>query len=112
MAEPLRPVPAQQLPDQVELLRDDIASPRFTPRELRTLKEQFGRSFGQILADEESDEKFTALAWIKLRRQGHQVELTDMDDMVIVIRPEQAARVDPSSGGSSTGSPPSAGTGA
>jgi hypothetical protein len=112
MAEPLRPIPAPQLPAEVELLRDDMAQPRFTPRELRTLKEQFGRSLGQILSDDESDDKFAALAWIKLRRQGFEVELEALDDVVITIRPSEVEKVDPSSGGSSTGSPPSAGTGA
>jgi hypothetical protein len=76
------------------------------------LKEQFGRSLGQILGDEESDDKFAALAWIKLRRQGFDVDLADLDDVVITIRPSEVEKLDPSSGGSSTGSPPSAGTGA
>src|SRR5262245_39013071 len=112
MAEPVTRIMRPGLPDQVELLRDDISSPRFTPRELRMLKDTFGRSFGQLLADEDTDDKFTALAWIKLRRQGYDVPLDAMDDMVIEVKPGEMEPVDPSTGSSSTPSPPSAGTGA
>jgi hypothetical protein len=111
MAEPLNIHRARQLPDQVVLLRDDLAAPRFTPRELRTIKEAFGRSLGQLIVDDETDDKFAALAWIKLRRQGVDADLADLDDVVIEIRADEVTPVDPSSGGSSTGSPPSAATG-
>ena len=77
---------------------------RFTPRELRMIQAATGRSFSSILTDEESDEKFTALAWLKLRRDGFEVEWAEMDDVVIVI---EAPTTDPTSGPPSTTSPPS-----
>jgi hypothetical protein len=99
------------VPTEVTLTRDDLAAPRFTPRELRQIKDTFGRSFGQLLADEDTDDKFAALAWIKLRRLDHQVSLEEMDDVVITVNPGLVTPVDPTTEGSSTGSPPSAGTG-
>jgi len=81
---------------------------RFTPRELRMIQEATGRSFSAILTDEASDEKFTALAWLKLRRDGVALDWGDMDDVIIVI---QAPESDPTSGPPSTTSRPSAPSG-
>jgi hypothetical protein len=58
---------------------------RFTPRELRLIREQTGRSYSQIMADETSDDRFTVAAWLKTRRDGHDIALADMDDVLISI---------------------------
>ncbi len=58
---------------------------RFTPRELRLIREHTGRSYSEISADETSDDRFTVMAWLKARRDGHPVDWDDMDDIVISI---------------------------
>jgi hypothetical protein len=72
-------------PLEVILRQDEVATPRFTPRELRTIKEHTGQSFTQILADDTTDDKFTVIAWLKLRRDGHDIGWDEMDDVVIEI---------------------------
>lgn len=99
-----------ELAVEVELTTSDVAKPRFTPRELRLIKEQVGRSFTQVMSDEESDDRFVVFAWLKLRRDGHELDWSDMDDVVITISGEPA--VDPTNGQPARTSPPSAATGA
>lgn len=113
MAEPLRPIAVPSAaPAEVVLTRADLAAPRFTPSELRTLREVFGRSFSELMDDGASDDKFVALAWIKLRRLGVEVTVAEMDDTVIEIRADQREESqDPTSGVPSASSPPSAATG-
>jgi hypothetical protein len=72
-------------PTEVELRAEELAAPRFTPRELRRIKEETGRSFTQLVADDESDEKLTVLAWLKLRREGFTGDLAELDDTVISL---------------------------
>ena len=108
MEEPrLAHLPAR-LPAEVKLTPQD-QNVRFTPRELATIKESYGRSLSQLVSDDESDEKLVVLAWLKLRREGVDLSLDDMLDIVVSL--EGAETVDPTSGGTSTTSPPSAGSG-
>jgi hypothetical protein len=94
---------------EVELTTSEVARPRFTPRELRLIKEQLGRSFTQVMSDEQSDDRFIVFAWLKLRRDGHPIEWEDMDDVLISLSGEPA---DPSNGQPASSSLPSVATGA
>ena len=98
-------------PDTVTLYQDDLTSPRFTPRELQTVKDHLGRSFSQILIDETTDDKFTVLAWLKLRRSGFTVGWEQMEDIVIEVKADVPTDLDPTSAARPTISPPSAATG-
>jgi hypothetical protein len=111
MAEPIRPVATPNVPAEVQLTRDDLGSPRFTPRELRMIKEAFGHSFWEVMQDDESDDKFVMLAWLKLRREGYTFDVADLDDTVIQVSAGEQTPVDPTSGDTSRDSPPSAATG-
>ncbi|MBO0743673.1 MAG: hypothetical protein J2P43_01545 [Candidatus Dormibacteraeota bacterium] len=93
---------------EVELDLADFTQ-RFTPRELRLIKEHTGRSFSEILSDDESDDRFTVLAWLKARRDGQGIEWEDMDDVVIVLA---NSAVDPTTVLRDAISQPSAATGA
>ena len=73
------------LPAEVTLDVVEAMTPRFTPRELRIIKEQLGRSFSEVLSDDEGDEKYVVLAWLKLRRDGYDVTLEQMDDIVVSL---------------------------
>lgn len=93
---------------EVAITGDDLRSPRFTPRELALIREQFGRSFSAIVADDESDDRFTVLAWLKLHRDHPDLTRDDIQD--VVIRFEIDAP-DPTNARPATISPRSAGTG-
>ena len=56
-----------ELPAQVTLHKAEIANPRFTPRELRLIKEQTGATLSTLLGDETGDDKFVVFGWLKLR---------------------------------------------
>jgi len=95
----IHPPQAQaQLPAVVKITKD--YSPQFTPRELDMIRDQTGRSYSQIVADDESDEKFTITAWLTLRRAGHDIRLEQMRDVVI----ELGGDADPTSGERSSSS--------
>lgn len=94
---------------EVVLHASEAAAPRFTPRELREIKEHLGRTFSQILSDEDTDDKFVVLAWLKLRRDGHDVDWDDMDDVIVSLVPDQPP--DPTNGRPPATSPGSAATG-
>ena len=111
MAEPVTHLPQPQ-PQTVTLLKDDMATVKFTPRELRVIKEQTGRSLGEVMADETSDDKFVVLAWMKLRRTGSPLDWDEMDDVLIELKPGDEQPVDPTNAEPSTSSPASAATGA
>jgi len=98
------------IPDEVVLTKAEIASPRFTPRELRLIREHTGLSLSQILGDEDSDDKFVVFGWLKLRRMGHHLDWAEMDDVVLAFSMEDEA-VDPTNGRPAITSPSSAGTG-
>ena len=99
----------RSVPREVTLRQDELAAPRFTPRELRIIKEQTGRSFMQLVTDEGDDTKFAVMAWLKLRRDGHDLTLDDMDDVVITIGSDV---LDPTNGQPDITSPRSAASGA
>lgn len=108
MAEPVAHINRGN-PEHVELYQEDITRPRFTPRELDTVKEALGRSFSQILTDETSDDKFTVLAWLKLRRDGYTVDWEAMRDVVIAVMADVPAELaNPTNALPPTISPPSA----
>jgi hypothetical protein len=76
---------------EVTLRQEDVSTPRFTPRELRLIKAQYGQSFMQLITDEGTDDKFVVVAWLKLRRDGFELSFEDMDDVLITIEGELAA---------------------
>jgi hypothetical protein len=99
------------LPREI-VLRADGMEVAFTPRELRMIRENTGRTWSQIITDEDGDDKYTVLAWLKLRREGYDVTLDQLDDVVIrVPTTAEQPEVDPTSGGRSTTSPASATSG-
>jgi hypothetical protein len=77
----------------LEVSLGGAAGLKFTPRELKLVKAAYGRSLIQILQDDESDDRFTVVAWLRLRRNGREVELADMDDVLIDL--EQPDAPDP-----------------
>lgn len=90
MAETMRetfdtPTTNGYVPTEVTLTKLDISTPRFTPRELQMVKDRLGRSFSQVIAEEETDDKFSVIAWLKLRRDGYPVDWDQMLDIVIAI---------------------------
>ena len=87
-----------ELPAQVTLHKAEIANPRFTPRELRLIKEQTGATLSTLLGDESGDEKFVVFGWLKLRREGHELDLADMDDVVLSFDFAGDVVADPTSG--------------
>jgi len=109
MAEPevTRIVQPVRLPDEVLLTRADLGHPRFTPRELDQIKDRYGRSFSGVVTDLDGDDKFVVCAWLKLRREGWQISLEEMADIVI----EVVVQEDPSNADGSTSSPASAASG-
>ena len=111
MAESVLNLPAPHTrPQEVELYREDFQQMGFTGRELAAIKQQTGKSLSDLLDDEHSDERFLAFAWLKLRREGHQLEWDDMLDIVVKIKPSES--LDPTNAGPSPASPDSAATGA
>jgi hypothetical protein len=96
-------------PGEVSLAAVDF-TPRFTPRELEMIKEHFGQPMVEIISGD-TDDKFVVVAWLKLRREGHQVSLEQMLDVVIDTAGIATTRVDPTSGEPSSSSPGSATTG-
>ena len=98
------------LPDVVTLDTETVTRPRFTPRELQLVKASLGRTFTQAMGDENTDDKFTILAWLKLRRSGFDVPFEAMQDVVIELAPD-VADLDPTKDARPTISPPSAATG-
>jgi hypothetical protein len=107
--EALTLAPTPLVPSEVQLRSEELSAPRFTPRELRLVQEHLGRSFTQVAADDDSDERLVVLAWLKLRRDGYALTLADMDDVVIAVT---TAQEDPTSAPPQTDSPRSATGGA
>ena len=97
--------------DVVRLYKEDLTQIGFTGRELAQIKQHTGKSLSTLLADEDGDDKFIVLAWLKLRREGRPVEWDDMLDIVVDFQPTESL-VDPTSGRPSTPSPPSVTSGA
>jgi len=98
-------------PDIVRLYKEDLTQIGFTGRELAQIKAHTGHTLSTLLADENGDDKFIVLAWLKLRREGHPVDWDDMLDIVVDFQPTEA-REDPPSAPLSAPSPPSVTSGA
>ena len=82
------------VPTEVSLSKADIMAPRFTPRELALIKTKLGRSFSQITAEDDNDDKFAVIGWLKLRREGYPIEWEAMLDVVIAL---DISEMDPTS---------------
>lgn len=80
---------SRPLPTEI-VLRAEEMEVGFTPRELRMVRDALGRSWSQIVADLESDDKFLVFAWLRLRRDGYDVGLEAVDDIVIRITTDEA----------------------
>jgi hypothetical protein len=98
-------------PQTVILFKEDLTQIGFTGRELAAIREHTGKSLSALLGDEEGDDKFIALAWLKLRREGHEIDWDAMLDIVVDFRPTGSA-ADPQPAPPSTPSPASAISGA
>jgi len=96
------------VPEKVTLAADELRV-AFTPRELTAIREHFGRSWSQVMADETTDDKFVILAWLKLRRDGSELDVSQMLDVVIEL--DVNAALDPTNVAPPTISPPSVATG-
>lgn len=99
-------------PDHVRLYKADLTQIGFTGRELAQIREHTGKSLSTLLADEDGDDKFLVLAWLKLRREGHAIAWDDMLDVVVDFRPTVETAEDPPNAQPSTPSPPSVTSGA
>lgn len=95
-------------PEKVTLAADEMRV-AFTPRELQAIFDHFGRPWSKVMADEDSDDKFVILAWLKLRRDGSELDVSEMLDVVIEL--DVNAALDPTNVAPPTISPPSAATG-
>jgi hypothetical protein len=98
--------PPQRRPDRVVISTD--YTPAFTPRELDMIKDATGRAYTAIVQDDDSDDRMVVTAWLKLRRDGHEIGLDEMRDVVIEL---SAAAPDPTSGEPSSSSSTSAASG-
>ena len=96
MAETVTEIRPPRVPDRVVISTD--YTPAFTPRELDMIKEQTGRAYTAIINDDDSDERMIVTAWLKLRRDGHDVSFDDMRDVVIELK---SAAPDPTDEGRS-----------
>jgi hypothetical protein len=111
LADTLTPLDRATVPDEVRLVKADL-SPRFTPRELATIKARYGKSMTALMQDDVSDDRLIVVAWLRLRREGRDVDLDDMDDVVIGLPTElDASAVDPTNATPANGSPPSVSSG-
>ena len=86
----------------------DLSQPlRFTPKQLKELKAQTGRTFTELFADD----PFTVTAWLRLRREGWpSLRYADLEDCVIEAGAGSVG-LDPLNVTPQTGSPPSVGSG-
>jgi len=101
---PLQAAPPP-LPDPIHV---DLNEPlRFTPRQLKELKAQTGKTFTALFADD----PFTVTAWLRLRREGWPaLRYADLEDCVIEAGGEGGG-LDPLNVTPPTASLPSVGSG-
>jgi hypothetical protein len=86
----------ERLPESIVLTQTSGA--RFTPNELRRLKDETGRTMTELLGPEADDaDRMQTLTWLRLLRDGHTVKWDECADVAIeiVVAPD-----DPTSGGS------------
>ncbi len=93
---PAAPTSNGAVPQSVELFQEDIARPRFTPRELTMIKDATGHTLSAIIQDDYSDDKFPVFAWLKLRRSGYTLTWEQMQDVLIEVKVDESA-TDPTS---------------
>ena len=80
---------------------------RFTPNEMRIVREATGKGMDELLGGGAlTEDNSQAIIYSKLRREGFDVTWEQAGDIVLEFR-----EADPTSGGPSTSSPPSAGSG-
>ena len=96
------------IPEKVTLAADELRV-AFTPRELAAIRQHYGRPWSAVMQDEDSDDKFVVLGWLKLRRDGVELPVDAMSDVVIEL--DVAMVADPTSVAPPTISPPSATSG-
>lgn len=86
----------------------DLSQPlRFTPKQLKVLKAQTGRTFTELFAED----PFTVTAWLRLRREGWpELRYADLDDRLIEAGAAETLTT-PLNETPLTGSLPSAGSG-
>lgn len=96
-AESVRPFPGR--PREVVIRVSESGDVGFTPRELRMIREQVGKSWTELVQDDERDaDRWMVQAWLKLRREGHDLSWDDMEDMVIRLEVDVDVEIDPTSG--------------
>jgi len=93
-------------------VRIDATAMRMQPNAMRQLTKATGRTLEQLLASEESADKFQAMAFIELKRRHPLREAAELWELAGEVEVEMAAEtVDPTGNGRPTISPPSAVTG-
>ena len=81
---------------------------RLTPNEMRVLQKATGSSLDELLgAEAEMADRMQTVVWVKLRRDGLDVTWEQAGDVIVEFETP-----DPTNGGPSTSSPPSADSGA
>lgn len=59
---------------------------RMTPNQIRALKAETGRSLTELLSEDADDgDRFQAIAWLQLRRQGVNAHWDDVGDIEIQL---------------------------
>jgi hypothetical protein len=100
-------IPELELPDTVVLTQ--APDMRFSPNDIRQLKLQTGKTLTELTGEnaEEADQMQT-MAWLRLRRLGHQVDWNACGDVTLEFQTETP---DPTNSEPSKDSPLSATTG-
>jgi len=102
---PFPPRP-RDLPQVMQLTPDNV-SLRLTPNEMRVVGEATGQPLEDLLGETaDMADRTQTIVWAKLRREGHDVSWEQAGDVVV-----EFVTPDPTSGGPSTSSPPSADSG-
>jgi hypothetical protein len=93
-------------------VRIDATALRMRPADMRQLTKATGRNFEQLLASEESADKFQAMAFIELRRRHPDYDADQLWALAGDTEVEMGSEApDPTGNGRRTTSPPSAVTG-
>lgn len=97
-----------------EAVRIDVANIRMSPQAMRMLTVATGRTMEQLMASDESADKFQAMAFFELRRRHPGLDPTALWELAGDTEVEMGGTetADPFGTGSSTGTPPSPATGA